>query len=300
MLRSAKVELRQNPSTRHVTCLGHRWVIKVGSSVLTRDDGQPDRVAIRGLVFQIAALREQGVEIVLVSSGSVSVGQGHLRERAGDPGTDAVVRRVAASLGQAALMRVFQESFEACETFCGQLLLTSADLSGRHAQRRLRRSLGTLLTMGAVPIVNENDATTHAGNGIGNNDLLAAHVARAWRADLLVLLTDQGGLYTADPRRDALARLVEVCHGNDPRILAMAGGDTGVHGTGGMATKIQAAILAGGRGIPTRIAAGRQSHVLLRIRRGERVGTWVLPPATWSLGQRLGLPALPQPAYQWA
>ncbi|WP_291512159.1 glutamate 5-kinase [Acidithiobacillus sp.] len=291
---------RSSPPNRRAAQYGRRWVVKVGSSLLTREDGQPDRLAIRSLVFQMATLRQQGLDVVLVSSGSVSVGRGHLA--CGDVNGSAadVARRAAASLGQATLLRVFQECFEASDTLCGQLLLTNVDLSGRSAQRRLRDSIDALLVAGAIPILNENDATVHANNGIGNNDLLAAQVARIWRADLLLLLTDQVGLYTADPRRDPMARLVDSCRCDDPRLIAMAGGSKGALGTGGMATKIRAAGLVGRRGIPTLIAAGRQARVLLRVRQGEGLGTWLAPATMRSLAQRLGLPTLPQPVYTWA
>ena len=204
----------------------------------------------------MAALRDQGIEIVLIASGSVSIGQGTLGSHisAGDPS----IRRAAASLGQASLLASFHEYFQVTQHPCGQLLVSKGDFQGRSAKRQLRDAIQHLLDAGAVPLLNENDATAQRINLLGNNDQLAATVARFWGADLLVLLTDQRGLHLADPQKNPHAPVIPWGYASDARYLKMAANGKGALGTGGMVTKIQAAQYAAVLGIPTIITMGRE------------------------------------------
>ncbi|MEY2341846.1 glutamate 5-kinase [Acidithiobacillus sp. IBUN Pt1247-S3] len=267
-----------------------RWVVKIGSSLLTSDGKGLNHPAIAGWVAQLTQLRKQGLEMILVSSGAVAAGMERLgwqtRPRA------LAELQAAASIGQAALVQVYQGYLQAGGMIGAQVLLTHEDLRDRQRYLSARATLRTLLEMGSLPIINENDAVASAELRFGDNDTLAAMVSNLLEADLLVILTDQAGLYEADPRQQPNAALLHEVRAGDPELLAMAGGaGTGV-GTGGMRSKVMAATRAARSGTSTIVASGHEPEVLLRLQRGEVLGTRFhpqIPKLTarkrWLLGQ---------------
>ena len=279
-----------------------RWVIKIGSSSLTNSDGTANEEWIQDLCWQIRELREQGVDVILVTSGSVSVGRRVLGSESCP--TQPSARRAAASLGQVALLASFYRSFQETGQSCGQLLVSKADLQ-LPARRSLRETIQEMMDAGVVPIVNENDATVSPSYLLGNNDMVAAVTARICGADLLLLLTDQKGLHQVDPRISPNSPVISWGYASDPRFLQMAKGTGSGMGTGGMATKIHAAQRAARSGIPTLIALAQEDQILLQIRRGRKLGTLLLSQRTsldrirgiferWKLGKdkdRLALSA---------
>ncbi|MBU2755018.1 glutamate 5-kinase [Acidithiobacillus sp. CV18-2] len=279
-----------------------RWVIKIGSSSLTNSDGVANEEWIQDLCWQIRELREQGVEVILVTSGSVSVGRRVLASESCP--TQPSARRAAASLGQAALLTSFYRSFQGTGQSCGQLLVSKADLQ-LPARRSLRETIQEMMDAGVVPVVNENDATVSPSYLLGNNDMVAVVTARICGADLLLLLTDQKGLHEVDPRISPNSPVIPWGYASDPRFLQMAKGTGSGMGTGGMATKIHAAQRAARSGIPTLIALAQEEQILLQIRRGRKLGTLLLSQRTsldrirgiferWKLGKdkaRLALSA---------
>jgi len=251
-----------------------RWVVKIGSALLTNDGQGLDQVAIAHWVDQLVELTRQGVEIVLVSSGSVAEGMTRLgwSERPRE-----VYRlQAAAAVGQMGLVQAYETHFRRHGLHTAQVLLTHDDLSNRKRYLNARSTLRTLIELGVVAVVNENDTVVTSEIRFGDNDTLGALVANAVEADVLVLLTDQQGLYTADPRSNPDAELISEAMAEDERLVAMAG-DGGRLGRGGMATKVRAAKLAARSGAVTLIASGRESDVLLRLHRGEGLGTLLLP-----------------------
>ena len=251
-----------------------RWVVKLGSSLLTQSNGCPDRSRIRDVMFQLAALQEQGVAIVLVASGAVSVGRTQLDPAATGRG----VREAAASLGQAALLSTFHEYGAAADHPCGQVLLDETSFASREKRGNICATLDRLVAAGGIPLLNGNDAICGSPSSeVHNNDLLAARVARLWKADFLLLLTDQVGVCTADPRQYPEAGVVPWSRAGDARLSKMVGSGKGKHGTGGMATKLQAAERVAAGGIPSCIADGRERGILLRLRLGEPLGTLLVP-----------------------
>ena len=247
-----------------------RWVIKVGSALLT-DDGQGlNAEFIAKLAQQIALLREHGVEVVLVSSGSVAAGVSQLGlserpERINE-------LQAAAAVGQASLVRHYQEVFRPFDITISQVLLTHADIANRERYLNARSTLLTLLGYGALTIINENDTVATEEICFGDNDSLGALVANLVDAELLVILTDQNGLYTADPRSNPDANLLSLVSADDQSLVAMASGGSAV-GRGGMVTKLSAAQIASRSGAHTIIANGRENSVLERLYQGEELGT---------------------------
>lgn len=246
-------------------------VVKVGSSTLVDAQGSPDRDFIAGLCAQVAQLRGEGHGVAVVSSGAVAAGM----ERLGMdvrpldmPGLQA-----CASAGQAALTEVYADILSAYHIPCGQVLLTRRDLVDRKGYLNARNTLGRLLSLGAVPVVNENDTVSVAEFAFGDNDTLGAIVATLINADLYVILSDVDGLYTANPRSDPEARLVSRVEAITPEVAAMATGAGSAVGTGGMAAKVRAARAALSAGIPTVICRGRRAGSLLEAAHGEGVGT---------------------------
>jgi glutamate 5-kinase len=251
-----------------------RIVVKVGTNVLTAGTDRLDLEVMAALVGQVARLHKEGAAVLVVTSGAIAAGRHRLgisRDRKGMP-----FRQMLAAVGQSDLMQAYQELFASHEIAVAQTLLTRRDLADRQGYLNARNTLLGLLELGVAPIINENDVVAVEeieGARIGDNDNLSALVANLVDADLLVLLTDQAGLYTADPRRDANAHLIPRVERIDAGIERLAGGTRG-RGVGGMATKLQAARLALAGGTPVVIAEGREREVLTRLARGEEMGTF--------------------------
>ncbi|MDA8246916.1 glutamate 5-kinase [Acidithiobacillus sp.] len=261
------------PSRSALQKRARRWIIKIGSSLLTQDGQRLDLSAMQNFVQQILQLRAEGIEVALVSSGSVSAGKCHLGWA--QKATTAEERQAAASVGQSALIHAYENLLVAEGTHCGQVLLTRDNFRDRKRLKKTRSAIEMLLKMQVLPIINENDAIADPDNALGNNDHLAALVSNVWHADLMVLLTDQSGLFTVDPRARPDAEMVTEGMAGDPRHERMAGGSGGTVGTGGMLTKIHAATHAARSGAATLIADGRIPDVLLRLRKGELLGTFL-------------------------
>jgi glutamate 5-kinase len=248
-----------------------RVIIKVGSSLVTNDGRGLDHAAIARWALQIAQLRALGKEVVLVSSGAIA--EGMLRLGFEQRPTDIHELQACAAVGQMGLAQIYETSFRAHQLATAQVLLTHADLADRERYLNARSTLTTLLRMGVVPIINENDTVVTDEIKFGDNDTLGALVANLIEADALIILTDQHGLFSADPRRDPQAYLIERAEAGDPALEAMAGGAGTSIGRGGMLTKILAAKRAAKSGAHTIIAWGRDSDVLTRLAHGEAIGT---------------------------
>ena len=251
-----------------------RWVVKIGTSLLTDSESGLNQDAIDSWVRQIAELKKQGVDIVLVSSGSIGEGMRRLGwdQRPGE------VHRVqtAAAVGQMILVQSFEAAFRSHGILTAQILLTHADLANRQRYLNARNTLRELLNLGIVPTVNENDAVVNEEIRFGDNDTLAALTANLVEAECLILLTDQLGLYDGDPRKTDQVNLVQYGRADDPALLEMAG-SAGELGSGGMITKITAAQKASRSGSTTVITSGLESDVLLKLRQGEELGTMLIP-----------------------
>ncbi|WP_347556790.1 glutamate 5-kinase [Robbsia sp. KACC 23696] len=256
---------------RSVVANAKRLVVKVGSSLVTNDGRGLDRNAIARWTEQIAALRQAGKEVVLVSSGAIAEGMQRLGWARRPKEIDEL--QAAAAVGQMGLVQVYETSFAAHGIRTAQILLTHADLADRERYLNARSTLTTLLRLGVVPIINENDTVVTDEIRFGDNDTLGALVANLIEGDALVILTDQPGLYTADPRKDPSATLVRHADAGDPALEAMAGGTGTAIGSGGMLTKILAAKRAAHSGAATIIASGREPDVLVRLAHGEAVGS---------------------------
>jgi glutamate 5-kinase len=248
-----------------------RIIIKVGSSLVTNDGRGLDHAAIARWAAQIAALRALGKEVVLVSSGAIA--EGMLRLGFDQRPTDIHELQACAAVGQMGLAQIYESSFRAHGLGTAQVLLTHADLADRERYLNARSTLTTLLRLGVVPIINENDTVVTDEIKFGDNDTLGALVANLIEADALIILTDQHGLFSADPRKDPGAVLIAEGKAGDPALEAMAGGAGSSIGRGGMLTKILAAKRAAGSGAHTIIAWGRDSDVLTRLANGETIGT---------------------------
>ncbi len=248
-----------------------RIIIKVGSSLVTNDGRGLDHAAIARWATQIADLRARGKEVVLVSSGAIA--EGMLRLGFEQRPTDIHELQACAAVGQMGLAQIYESSFRAHGVGTAQVLLTHADLADRERYLNARSTLTTLLRLGVVPIINENDTVVTDEIKFGDNDTLGALVANLIEADALVILTDQQGLFSADPRKDPTAHLIALAQAGDPALEAMAGGAGTSIGRGGMLTKILAAKRAARSGAHTIIAWGRDSDVLTRLANGEAIGT---------------------------
>jgi glutamate 5-kinase len=251
-----------------------RLVVKVGSALVTNNGNGLDRTAIAGWARQIAALRAAGREVVLVSSGAVACGVQRLgwqrRPRTMHE------KQAAAAVGQAALVEVYEAAFNKHQLRTAQILLTHDDLADRKRYLNARSTLNTLLALGVIPISNDNDTVVTSEIKFGDNDTLGALVANLLEADALIILTDQKGLYTADPRKDPTARLIEQATAGDPALEDMAGGAGTQVGTGGMITKVIAAKRAARSGAATVIASGHEVDPILRLAQGEALGTLLI------------------------
>ncbi|MCB1877976.1 MAG: glutamate 5-kinase [Chromatiales bacterium] len=251
-----------------------RWVVKIGSSLLTNNGRGLDMQAISSWVEQITALKNDGVAVVLVSSGSVAEGL----VRLGWPRRPKALHELqaAAAVGQMGLVQAYESCFLKHDIRTAQVLLTHEDLSDRVRYLNARSTLRTLMQLGVVPVINENDTVATEEIRFGDNDTLGALVANLVEADLLVILTDQRGMYRQDPRKDPNAPLLEQADASDLKLDEMAGGSGGL-GRGGMQTKVRAGRLAERSGAATLIVGGREPNVLARVRAGENLGTFLVP-----------------------
>ncbi len=248
-----------------------RIVVKLGTSVLTGGGPRLDRAGMVEVARQCSQLHGQGCDVIVVTSGAIAAG----REQLGHPALPPTIptKQMLAAVGQSRLMRVWEGLFEIYGLVVGQMLLTRADVADRDRFLNARDALGALLEHRIVPVINENDAVATAEIKVGDNDNLSALVAVLAEADLLLLLTDLDGLYTADPRTHPDAQLIPEVHTIDATLAAIAGGSVSGLGTGGMTTKLQAAETARRAGIDVVIAAGRAPNVILRAAAGETIGT---------------------------
>jgi len=260
---------RENiPATR-------RWVVKIGSALLTADGQGLDRQAITRWVDQMADWVQAGRELVLVSSGAVAEGMSRMGWTRRPDSLHQL--QAAAAIGQMGLVRAWEACFQRRGLHTAQVLLTHDDLADRRRYLNARSTLRTLLDLGTVPVVNENDVVANDELRFGDNDTLAALVANLVEADLLVLLTDQPGLFEADPRFHPEAELIPEARVDEARLDAMAGDSASGLGRGGMSTKLRAARLAARSGTGTVIAPGSGEQVLGRIAAGGPVGTLLIP-----------------------
>lgn len=246
-------------------------VIKLGTSTLTAGTAHLNRQRILELVQQMAAQHRAGHDVILVSSGAQAAG----RERLNFPdlGRSLPAKQMLSAVGQVRLMHLYSEMFDIFGISVGQVLLTRADLTDRTRYLNARDTLRTLIEQRIVPIINENDAVTTDEIRVGDNDNLSALVASLLEADLLLILTDQPGLFTADPRTDAQAQLITQINRIDTNVYAQAGGAGTAQGTGGMVTKVQAAHTATRSGVATVVAAGWEQDVIQRVLAGDAIGT---------------------------
>lgn len=248
-----------------------RIVVKVGSSLVTNEGRGVDTEAIARWTAQIAKLQEMGKQVVWVSSGAVAEGMARLGWTKRPKKMHEL--QAAAAVGQMGIVEAYEKSFERYDIRTAQILLTHADLADRERYLNARQTLTTLLDLKVVPIINENDTVVTNEIKVGDNDTLGALVTNLIDADVLVILTDQIGLFTADPRSNPEAKLVEVGEAGEPIYEAMAGGAGSSIGKGGMQTKVLAAKRAARSGASTVIASGRIPDVLVRLAQGESIGT---------------------------
>jgi len=251
-----------------------RLVVKVGSALVTNNGAGLDLAAIDDWARQISALRQQGKQVVLVSSGAIACGM----QRLGWSKRPKSVHELqaAAAVGQMGLVQVYEGAFAKYGLHTAQILLTHDDLADRKRYLNARSTLTTLLELGVVPIINENDTVVTDEIKFGDNDTLGALVANLIEADALIILTDQIGLFTADPRKDPNATLISEAAAGDESLEAMAGGAGTRVGTGGMITKVIAAKRAARSGAHTAIASGREIDPIIRLANGEAVGTLLI------------------------
>ena len=263
--------LSSSASSVSAIASAHRIVVKVGSSLVTNEGRGLDRPAVAHWAAQIATLRQQGREVVLVSSGAIAEGMARLGWRK----RPVVMHELqaAAAVGQMGLVQAYEAAFAEHGLHTAQILLTHEDLADRHRYLNARSTLFALLRLGVVPIVNENDTVVTDEIRFGDNDTLGALVTNLIEADALIILTDQRGLYGADPRKQPDAPFIAQGQAGDPMLEAMAGGAGSTVGTGGMLTKILAAKRAARSGAHTVIASGREQNVLTRLSQGEPIGT---------------------------
>ncbi len=260
--------------TPSVIAKAKRIVVKVGSALVTNDGRGLDHERLARWAEQIAALNKQGKEVVLVSSGAIAEGIKRLGWSKRPHALNEL--QAAAAVGQMGLVEAYERGFRSHGLHTAQVLLTHADLADRERYLNARSTLRTLLGLKVIPIINENDTVTTDEIKVGDNDTLGALVANLIEADALIILTDQPGLYTADPRKHPDAEFVHEAVAGTPELEAMAGGAGSSVGTGGMLTKILAAKRAARSGADTIIASGREDRVLERLAEGERIGTQLL------------------------
>lgn len=255
-----------------------RLTVKVGSSTLTYDSGKLNLDRIEHLVRELADLAHSGRQVILVSSGAIAVGRSRLGIDHRPKTTPE--KQALAAVGQGILMQTYEKLFAEYGLTVGQVLLTKADVDNGKRYENASNTFETLLSYGVIPIVNENDTVATEEIEFGDNDTLSAYVAKLTKTDLLVLLSDIDGLYTADPREDPDARLIPLVKGITAKIEELASGSASDLGVGGMVTKIDAARIAGAAGIPMVIANGEKPGLIRAAAMGEDIGTLFLP-ASW-------------------
>ena len=270
-LQHASASIMSPAQESSIVAGARRLVVKVGSSLVTNEGKGLDRSAVSSWASQIADLHRQGRQMVLVSSGAIAEGM----VRLGWPRRPHAMHELqaAAAVGQMGLVQAYEAAFATRGIRAAQILLTHEDLADRRRYLNARTTLYTLLGLGVVPIVNENDTVVTDEIRLGDNDTLGALVTNLIEANALIILTDQHGLYDADPRSNPEARLIRSGKAGDPALEAMAGGAGSGIGTGGMLTKVLAARRAANSGGHTVIASGREPDVLLRLAAGEPIGT---------------------------
>ena len=248
-----------------------RLVIKIGTSTLAHAGGRLNIRRTEELCKTISDLKNAGLEIILVSSGAIGMGTGKLslKERPADMPT----KQAAAAVGQCELMYTYDRLFSEYNHTVAQILITADDIRHEERHRNFSNTLNRLLALGAIPVINENDTIATEEIAVGDNDTLAAYVATSAQAELLVLLSDIDGLYTADPRKDPDAKLIAEVRELDEKTMALGGGSGSSLGTGGMRTKLTAAKICTDAGCDMIIANGAEPSVLYRIADGEAVGT---------------------------
>ena len=273
-MRASATSRRDAGSAASAVANASRIVVKVGSSLVTNEGRGIDHDAVARWAAEIARLVEAGKAVVLVSSGAIAEGM----QRLGWSTRPRAIHdlQAAAAVGQMGLVQAYERAFARYALRTAQVLLTHDDLSDRRRYLNARTTLTTLLGLRVIPIINENDTVTTDEIRFGDNDTLGALVTNLIEADVLVLLTDQQGLFTADPRKDAAATLVHAGRAGDPALEAMAGGAGSAIGRGGMLSKVLAARRAARSGASTVIACGREPDVLTRLARGEAIGTMLL------------------------
>lgn len=261
-----------------------RIVVKVGSSLVTNEGRGLDEAAIGEWCRQLAALAGQGREVIMVSSGAIAEGMKRLGWTTRPHELNEL--QAAAAVGQMGLAQMYETKLRENGMRSAQVLLTHADLADRERYLNARSTLLTLLGLRVLPVINENDTVVNDEIKFGDNDTLGALVANLVEADVLVILTDQRGLYSADPRKDPQARFIHVADAGDPALEAMAGGAGSSIGKGGMITKILAAKRAARSGASTVIAWGRERDALLRLASGEPIGTLLVAPTQKSQARK--------------
>ena len=272
------MNLADRKSTAKPLTLAKRVVVKVGSALLVdADKGRMNRAWLESFAADVARMHKRGQEVILVSSGAIALGRRHLGLHAGKLKLEE--SQAAAAVGQIRLAHAYKELLEAHSITVAQVLLTLGDTEQRRRYLNARGTLNTLIALGAVPVINENDTVATAEIRYGDNDRLAARVAQMAGADCLVLLSDIDGLYSANPNEDPQARFIARVLEITPEIEAMAGGAGSPMGSGGMQTKIAAAKIAVGAGCHLCIAKGAHQHPLKRIEEGARC-TWFVPSST--------------------
>ena len=261
-----------------------RIVIKLGSSTLTNGSKNLDRAHMLEIVRTVHILKEQGAEVILVSSGAIAAGREFLNHV--QLPKEVRFKQMLASIGQVKLIEQWESLFSIYDLKVGQILITRADLDNRDRYLNARDTLFALLEMGIIPIINENDAVCVSEIKVGDNDNLAALSGVLVEADLVILLTDQKGLYSSDPRKDPNAKLITTVEKIDEHIIEIAGGSGTSLGTGGMATKIKAAKTATEAGVKMIIASGENPLAILDLVQGKGVGTTFEPSKTPILARK--------------
>ncbi len=248
-----------------------RLVIKIGTSTIAHSSGSLNIRRVEQLCKVISDLKNAGHEIVLVSSGAIGMGVGKLK--LGTRPSDMPTKQAAAAVGQCELMYAYDKLFAEYNHTVAQILITGDDVENAHRHKHFKDTVFRLIELGAIPVINENDTVSTQEIAVGDNDTLAAIVAVSVKADLLILLSDIDGLYTADPKKDGNAKLIATVNAVDEKIYSLAGGAGSTLGTGGMATKINAAKICTDSGIDMIISNGAFPEMLYKAVEGESVGT---------------------------
>ena len=265
----------RKPVSRNEFSEASRVVVKIGSSLLTNGGKGLNKTAIAGWVTQLVEIKKQGKNVILVSSGSVA--EGITRLGLAQRPTSLHELQAAASVGQMGLVQTFEDNFQKHNLHSAQVLLTHDDLSDRKRYLNARSTLITLLDFGVIPVINENDAVATEEIRFGDNDTLAALVANLVEAELLIILTDQTGIFDSDPSVEPKAQLIKKINVNNPLLDQVAGGSRSGLGRGGMFTKVRAARFAARSGAATVIVSGEIDNVLNRVVAGDEIGTFLVP-----------------------